>query len=123
MGYKFRPIELDGMYEHFIVRQKNLDLFQSIFSTFPNLNEYSMQDLYEKHPTKPGLIRLRGRTDDVMSFSTAEKLNPTTMEETLNSHSGVLSALVAGHGKFQPWTCTKAKLICSMSLVIPLRGT
>lgn len=102
MGYEFRPIELDGMYEHFIVRQKNLDLFQSIFSTFPNLNEYSMQDLYEKHPTKPGLIRLRGRTDDVMSFSTAEKLNPTTMEETLNSHPGVLSALVAGHGKFQP---------------------
>ena len=51
---------------------------------------------------KPGLIRLRGRTDDVMSFSTAEKLNPTTMEDTINGHPSILSALVAGHGKFQP---------------------
>ena len=102
MGYEYRPTELDGTYEQFIVRQKRLDLFQSIFSTFPNLNEYSMKDLYEKHPTKPDLVHLRGRTDDVISFSTAEKLNPTTMEDTINSHPSVLSALVAGHGKFQP---------------------
>lgn len=102
MGYEYRPIELDGMYEQFIVRQNSLDLFQSIFSTFPNLNEYSMKDLYEMHPTKPGLVRLLGRTDDVITFSSAEKLNPTTMEDTINSHPQVLSALVAGHGKFQP---------------------
>lgn len=101
MGYEYRPIDLERTYEQFIVRQKSLDLFQSVFSTFPNLDEYSMKDLYEKHPTKPGLVRLRGRTDDVISFSTAEKLNPTTMEDTINSHSGVLSALIAGHGKFQ----------------------
>ena len=102
MGYEYRPIELDGMYEQFIVRQNSLDLFQSVFSTFPNLNEYSMKDLYERHPTKPGLVRLRGRTDDVITFSTAEKLNPTTMENIINSHPSVLSALVAGHGKLQP---------------------
>lgn len=102
MGYEYRPIELDGTYELFIVRQKSLDLFQSIFSTFPNLNEYSMKDLYEEHPTKPNLRRLRGRTDDVICFSTAEKLNPTTMEDTISSHPDVHSALVAGHGKFQP---------------------
>ena len=102
MGYEYRPIDLDGTYEQFIVRQKSLDLFQSIFSTFPDLDEYSMKDLYKKHPMKPGLVRLRGRTDDVISFSTAEKLNPTTMEDTINSHPQVLSALIAGHGKFQP---------------------
>lgn len=102
MGYDYRPIELDGMYEQFIVRQSSLNLFQSVFSTFPNLNEYSMNDLYEKHPTKPGLVRLCGRTDDVITFSTAEKLNPTTMEDTINSHPDVLSALVAGQGKLQP---------------------
>lgn len=102
MGYEYRPIELDGMYEQFIVRQDSLDLFQSVFSTFPELNEYSMKDLYEKHHTKPDLVRLRGRTDDVITFSTAEKLNPTTMEDTINSHPHVLSAVVAGYGKLQP---------------------
>ena len=101
MGYEYRPIELDGMYEQFIVRQGSLELFQSIFSTFPNLNEYSMKDLYERHPTKPELVSLRGRTDDVMTFSTAEKLKPTTMEDTINSHPSVLSALIAGNGKFK----------------------
>ena len=101
MGYEYRPSELDGIYEQFIVRQASLELFQSTFSTFPKLNEYSMKDLYERHPIKPELVGLRGRTDDVISFSTVEKLNPTTMDDVINGHPSVLSALIAGHGKVQ----------------------
>ena len=101
MGFEYRSTEVDGLSEQVVVRDENLDLFQSVFSTFPHLNEFSLNDLYEKHATKPGLRRLRGRTDDIIAFSTAEKLNPVTMEQVISGHPAVHSALVAGHGRFQ----------------------
>jgi len=35
-GDDFRPVNEDGVYEHFLVRRSYLDLFQGIFSTYPN---------------------------------------------------------------------------------------
>ena len=100
-GNDFRAVGVDGLYEHFIVRNKELDLFQGVFSTFPDIDEYSMKDLYEKHPTKSNLWRFRGRLDDVIVFLNAEKLNPVDMEGIISAHPAIRSALVGGHGKFQ----------------------
>ena len=103
MGYDFRPMEVEGqtLYEHFIVRDDKIGLFQSIFSTFPDINEFAMKDLYDEHPSKPSFMRLRGRTDDIIAFSTGEKFNPVTLEAAITAHPAILSALVAGHGRFQ----------------------
>ena len=99
-GSEFQPTGTDGLFEHCVVRNKDLDLFQSIFSTYPYLSEFCTKDLYEKHPTKENLWRYRGRIDDLIVFSNGEKLNPNDMEDMISVHPAVMSALIGGEGKF-----------------------
>ncbi|KAL3417973.1 thioester reductase domain-containing protein [Phlyctema vagabunda] len=95
---------MDGLYELFIVRDAKLDLYQGIFSTFPEIQEYSMNDIYSKHPdpAKPFLYKWRGRADDVIVLSNGEKLAPALMEASLRTSDLVKGAMVVGHGEFQP---------------------
>lgn len=99
-GSEFRPVGTDGLYEHCVVRNKDLELFQSIFFTYPDISEFRTKDLYERHPTKENLWRHRGRIDDLVVFSNGEKLNPTDIEIIISAHPAVMSALVGGEGKF-----------------------
>lgn len=101
LGHEFRPVS-DGLYEHVIVRQAgDLELYQGVFSTFPELQEWPMKDLYSPHPTNKDAWLYRGRSDDIVVFSTGEKLNPLDMEATIGKHPSVKAALVGGHGQFQ----------------------
>ena len=102
LGQEFRHVEGD-LYEHVLVRNRNPDLsiFQGIFFTFPDLEEFATKDLYSKHPTRPGWWHYRGRIDDIIVFSNGEKLSPLAIEALIESHPAVNSALVGGHGKFQ----------------------
>lgn len=100
-GSDFRPIDEDGTYEQYIVRRPELDLFQSVFSTYPELEEFATKDLYRRHPDKPDLWRFCGRSDDMIVFSNAEKFNPIDFESIISSHPAIRSALVGGHGRFQ----------------------
>lgn len=99
-GSEFRPVGTDGLYEHCVVRNKDLEPFQSIFFTYPDIPEFRTKDLYERHPTKENLWRHRGRIDDLVVFSNGEKLNPTDIEIMISAHPAVMSALVGGEGKF-----------------------
>ena len=99
-GAEFRH-HSDDLYELVIVRQKDLELYQGIFRTFPEIHEYSMHDLYSKHPTKPDLWLYRGRSDDVIVLVNGEKLNPVTMEQIIAGHPEVRSVLVVGQARFQ----------------------
>ena len=101
LNAELRPFG-DEMYELYIVRDKRLEAFQGIFFTFPELQEYSMKDLFVKHPTKEGWWRSCGRTDDVIVFTDARKLNPTLMEAMIESHPSVRSALLCGHARQRP---------------------
>lgn len=49
----------------------------------------------------PGLWRNQGRLDDIITFSNAEKLNPIDFQATVESHSDVKHAIVAGQGRHQ----------------------
>jgi hypothetical protein len=94
-----------GLFELFLVRQPGLDTYyQGIFATFPDISEWSMSDLYERHPdpAKPFLYRYKGRKDDVIVLSNGEKVSPALMEATLNSSPLVRGAMVVGRGRFQP---------------------
>ncbi|KAI9042659.1 non-ribosomal peptide synthetase [Aspergillus affinis] len=95
---------LDGLYELFIVRDPNLKLYQGVFNTFPDIEEWSMRDLYSRHPdpSKPFLYMYQCRKDDVIVLSNGEKIAPALIEATLMSHPLVKGAMVVGQGRFQP---------------------
>lgn len=102
-GIEMRETE-DGLYELFFVRDPNLKLYQGVFNTFPDIQEWSMQDLYSRHPdpSKPFLYRYQCRKDDVIVLSNGEKIAPALIEATLMSNPLVKGAMVVGRGKFQP---------------------
>ncbi|TRX88280.1 hypothetical protein FHL15_010847 [Xylaria flabelliformis] len=100
LGHTFRD-DRDGLGNLTIVRQAKHELHQGVFSTFPEKDEHAMGDLFEPHPFKPDLWRFRTRADDIISFTTAEKLNPSTMESTIQANPLVKSAVIGGQGQFQ----------------------
>lgn len=99
-GFQFRP-HADGLYELIAVRQSHLAQWQSIFSTFPELDEYSTRDLFSKHATKEGLYRYEGRADNIIVLSNGEKVQPNNMELVIGAHPLVKAAVIAGQGRFQ----------------------
>ena len=95
---------IPGLFELFLVRKPGLEHYQGIFATFPDISEWSMGDLYERHPdpAKPFLYRYKGRKDDVVVLSNGEKVSPALMEAALNSSPLVRGSMVVGRGRFQP---------------------
>ena len=100
LGPDLRHID-DDLFELVLVRKEGLAIFQGIFYTYPELQEYPTRDLYSPHPSLPKLWRSRGRVDDIIAFSNAEKFNPIDMERSVCAHPAVKGAIVAGQGRFQ----------------------
>ncbi|KAH9896198.1 hypothetical protein F4778DRAFT_745468 [Xylariomycetidae sp. FL2044] len=100
LGHEYRHVTKD-LYEQVIVRKPELEQYQGIFGTFPELDEWPMKDLYSKHPNKENTWLYRGRSDDIIVYSTGEKLNPLDMEDTISSDPAVSAVLLTGHGRFQ----------------------
>ncbi|PSN72888.1 acetyl-CoA synthetase-like protein [Corynespora cassiicola Philippines] len=100
LGHEYRHYSGD-LYEQVIVKNPDFEEFQGIFGTFPDMEEWPMRDLFTKHPTKDNAWLYQGRTDDIIVFSTGEKLNPLDMEGMINSHPEIGATLVAGVGRFQ----------------------
>ncbi|KAJ9143066.1 NRPS-like enzyme [Pleurostoma richardsiae] len=99
-GIEFREAGEDR-YELVFVRKPECELFQAVFRTFPNLDEYHTKDIYSRHPTKPGLWKHEGRLDDVIVLTNGEKVNPVTMEQVITSCPVVKGCLVVGQARFQ----------------------
>ena len=99
-GFEMRPYT-DDSYELYVVKDPKLREYQPIFAMFPDVDEYCTKDLFLAHPTKPDLWIYNGRSDDIIVYSTGEKFNPSDVEDALNGHSTVRSALVCGAGRFQ----------------------
>lgn len=109
LGHEFRSSR-DGLHELVIVRNSEYDLFQGVFSTFSNIDEYPMRDLYGQHPEKPGSWVFEARADDIIAFNNAEKLNPVTMEAIISAHPAVNAAIIGGHGAFQAAVLVEPKV-------------
>lgn len=97
LGNTFR-LERDGLYDLVIVRQKQYESFQGVFSTLPHMQEFAMGELFEPHPRRPESWVFRARTDDIIAFTTAEKLNPITMESVISANPKVKSAVIGVSG-------------------------
>ncbi|TFY76506.1 hypothetical protein EWM64_g7507 [Hericium alpestre] len=73
----------------------------SVFnSTHDGEPVYATSDLFEPHPTKAGLWRIFGRTDDQIIHSNGEKTNPGPLEHMLNLDPHVRASLMFGRGRF-----------------------
>ena len=108
LGMKFEPVS-EGLCELVFTRDSKNERHQGAFCTFPDLQEYRMKDLYEEHPTKPGLWKYQGRMDDVVVLSNGEKVNPRSAEQILSSHEAVQSALIVGSDHEQPLLLVEPK--------------
>ena len=110
-GIEFeRTDSMADTYELVIVRHRHLDLLQAVFVTFPELQKYHSNDLFTPHPTERNHWSYVGRRDDIIVFSSGEKLNPVTMEGIITSGSpDVRGCLVVGQGMFQSALLIEAK--------------
>ncbi|KAB8261313.1 thioester reductase domain-containing protein [Aspergillus pseudonomiae] len=114
LGHTFRA-DRDGLSDLVFIRDPRFELFQGVFRTFPDKTEFAMGDLFEQHPRRPESWVFRARTDDIIAFTTAEKLNPVTMESVISANAKVKSAVVGGQGQFQasvliePYTYPRSK--------------
>ncbi|KAF2999575.1 putative secondary metabolism biosynthetic enzyme [Neopestalotiopsis sp. 37M] len=100
LGHEYRPVS-DDLYEQVIIRDPKLEIYQGIFSTYPELDEWPTKDVFQKHPSKDNIWLYKGRVDDLIVFSTAEKLNPYEMESVIETCPAVGAALVMGFGRPQ----------------------
>lgn len=100
LGHSFAE-HPEGYHELVIKRDPKHELFQGVFSTFPEKRVFTSGDLFEQHPSRPQSWVFRARTDDIIAFTTAEKLNPITMESTISTNPKIKSALIGGKGRFQ----------------------
>ncbi|KAA8650186.1 hypothetical protein EYZ11_008523 [Aspergillus tanneri] len=99
-GHIFRP-DRDGLSELVLVRQPDYEQFQGAFYTFPERQEYAFSYLFAQHPHHPESWVFRARTDDIIAFTTAEKLNPIAMESVIVASPKIKSAVIRGQGQFQ----------------------
>ncbi|KOS48590.1 hypothetical protein ACN38_g483 [Penicillium nordicum] len=99
IGIEWRLIG-DDTYEQVIVRKDRHPGLQGCFYTFPQLDEFSTKDLYRPHPTLADHWTYVGRADDIIVFSTGEKLNPASIEGAIMGHPAVFSAQVVGSKQF-----------------------
>ncbi|KIA75602.1 hypothetical protein HK57_00616 [Aspergillus ustus] len=100
IGIEWRPFGEDTYEQVFIRQDKERPGLQGCFYVFPEEDEYSTKDLYRRHPSLPNHWTYVGRADDIIVFSTGEKLNPTTIEGAVIGHAGVRGAQVVGAGQF-----------------------
>lgn len=99
-GIQMRPIA--GLFELVFVKDARLKEYQGVFKAYPHLEEYSMQDLYSPHPSKPHHWRHEGRKDAIIVFQNGWKFSPMVHERLIESHPFVQHAIVVGTGRDRP---------------------
>jgi len=99
-GFEFKEIE-PGVYEHWVHRKPQWELFQGLFYTFPDQQSVNLKDLYKRHPSKPYLFAYTGRSDDAVVLSNGYKIAPLDTEALITTHPAINGCLVIGTGKPQ----------------------
>ncbi|KAI0081390.1 acetyl-CoA synthetase-like protein [Panus rudis PR-1116 ss-1] len=86
----------DGTYElHYLTCETH----QPGVENLPDTKGYATSDIFEPHPTKKGLWRIVGRTDDVIVLGNGEKIVPIPQESYLCSLPFVQGAIMFGRGR------------------------
>ncbi|KAI9659579.1 MAG: putative NRPS-like protein biosynthetic cluster [Bathelium mastoideum] len=100
VGCEYRPY-IGNLHELVIVRDKRLDPDQPVFNNFPDLDEWSTNDLFQPHPSRSDLWQYHGRKDDIIVLRNGEKFNPSTIESTIKSYPEISAVVVIGQDRTQ----------------------
>jgi thioester reductase-like protein len=101
LGIRFKRQD-DDLHELTFVRDPAVRKHQGAFWTFPESGEYSMKDIYKRHPSKLDLWMYKGRIDDTIVLANGEKFTPNTAESVMSQNPYVKAALIVGSGYPQP---------------------
>jgi thioester reductase-like protein/aryl carrier-like protein len=101
LGIRFN-LHDDVLHELAFVRDPAARKHQGAFWTFPESGEYSMKDIYKRHPSKSGLWMYKGRIDDTIVLANGEKFTPNTAESVMSQNPFVKAAMIVGSGFDQP---------------------
>jgi hypothetical protein len=72
------------------VMKRGLDMHHRFaLYEYLHLDEWRINDLYERHATKTQLWRYIGRTDDIIVLGNGEKINPVPFEKLDEGHPGI----------------------------------
>ena len=99
-GVRFEP-RFENLHELVFIRDPSAKL-QQIFLVHPDEDRFETNDLWAQHPSKRGLWKLVGRTDDYVYFSHGEGLHASKLEPEIENHPSVRAALIGGHGYLAP---------------------
>jgi acyl-coenzyme A synthetase/AMP-(fatty) acid ligase len=102
LGHRLEHFQ-DDLYELVIDRKPEYRRFQGAFHIFPETDIWYSQDLYSPHPEKPGLLRYRGRKDDLVKLVWLTKVRAGDMEGALSRDPRIAEAMVGGEGKPTPF--------------------
>lgn len=65
-------------------------------------SEFELQDALENNPLRPTAeVRILGRNDDVVVLATGEKVMPNVLEQMIETHRDIKTAVVVGQGQFE----------------------
>ena len=80
---------------------QDYDRYWGVFWTQPDKSEFRTHDLFKPHPdpTKKGLWRFYGRTDDTIILASGRKFNPVAAESTISSCPLLTGAMIVGEGR------------------------
>lgn len=73
-------------------------LKQKVLSDRPD-GSYGTKDLFQRHPTVPGLWKFAARKDDIIVMLNGEKADPIPVEDALRVNPEVATAVVFGAGQ------------------------
>ena len=79
-----------------IFRKSEKAVWQQIFLIKPELDVYRTGDVFAPHPSKKGLWRYLGRTDDTIKMGNGKQLQVTEPEKTIAQNSAVQAVLLDG---------------------------
>lgn len=90
----------EGTYELVLYKtgKTEVDEMRGTFWTSPGTVEHRTKDLFVPHPSKPGLWRFHGRTDDTVVLLTGDKWNPVPSENKILGCPEVGGCLAIGTG-------------------------
>lgn len=100
-GAEFEPRPGDR-HELVFIRKPDCAPMQQIFFLYPDLDRFETKDLWVEHPTRKGLWKIVGRTDDYVYLAHGEGLYAATIEQEIERHELVQAAVIGGHGKPKP---------------------
>lgn len=84
-----------NMYELVIVCQNpKYEAHQPVFKFFPSLQEYRSRDLWIPHPVYKDLWRHCARSDDLITLSSGEQINPNFMEQHILTYCREVAAVL-----------------------------